>query len=87
MMRNLKAPSPSMVVALVALFVALGGTGYAASQSGPDTARPAAKKKKTVRRGPRGRRGIQGVQGTGHAGPPGADGTRWAAGAQGRQGR
>ncbi|HUZ14722.1 MAG TPA: hypothetical protein VMU72_00915 [Gaiellaceae bacterium] len=29
-MRRLKAPSPAMVVALIALFVALGGTGYAA---------------------------------------------------------
>jgi hypothetical protein len=29
-MRKLKVPSPAMVVALIALFVALGGTGYAA---------------------------------------------------------
>jgi hypothetical protein len=29
-MRRFKAPSPAMVVALIALFVALGGTGYAA---------------------------------------------------------
>ena len=29
-MRRFKAPSPAMVVALLALFVALGGTGYAA---------------------------------------------------------
>ena len=29
-MRRLRAPSPAMVVALIALFVALGGTGYAA---------------------------------------------------------
>jgi hypothetical protein len=34
-MRGLvRRPSPSMVVALVALFVALGGTGYAASKIG-----------------------------------------------------
>src|SRR3974377_1059349 len=29
-MRLLKAPTPALVVALIALFVALGGTGYAA---------------------------------------------------------
>jgi len=29
-MRKLKMPSPAMVVSLIALFVALGGTGYAA---------------------------------------------------------
>ena len=29
-MRRFRAPSPAMVVALIALFVALGGTGYAA---------------------------------------------------------
>ena len=29
---DLRAPSPAMVVALLALFVSLGGTGYAASQ-------------------------------------------------------
>ena len=62
-MGKLKAPSPSMVVALVALFVALGGTGWAATQSGSDTAHQAAKKKKTVKRGPRGLRGPQGIQG------------------------
>jgi hypothetical protein len=32
-MRRLKAPSPAMVVALIALFVALGGTGYAAGNA------------------------------------------------------
>ena len=30
MRRWLRAPSPSMIVALIALFVALGGTSYAA---------------------------------------------------------
>jgi hypothetical protein len=30
MERLLRRPSPSMAVALIALFVALGGTGYAA---------------------------------------------------------
>jgi hypothetical protein len=35
MSRKLKAPSPAMVVALIALFVALGGTSYAAMNSLP----------------------------------------------------
>jgi hypothetical protein len=30
--RRLRAPSPAMLVALIALFVALGGTGYAATR-------------------------------------------------------
>ena len=29
-MRRIKPPSPAMVVAMVALFIALGGAGYAA---------------------------------------------------------
>jgi hypothetical protein len=31
-LKRLRAPSPATVIALIALFVALGGTGYAASQ-------------------------------------------------------
>jgi hypothetical protein len=38
-------PSPPMAVALTALFVALGGTGYAASQLQHSSGLPAAKKK------------------------------------------
>lgn len=30
-MRRIKRPSPAMAVSLLALFVALGGTGYAAA--------------------------------------------------------
>ena len=33
-MRKLATPSPALVISMVALFVALGGTGYAASQAG-----------------------------------------------------
>jgi hypothetical protein len=33
MHRRLKAPSPALVISLIALFVALGGTGYAASNA------------------------------------------------------
>jgi hypothetical protein len=42
----LAAPSPAMVIASVALFVALGGTGYAASQLAHSPAAGVAKKKK-----------------------------------------
>jgi Collagen triple helix repeat (20 copies) len=71
-------PSPAMVVACVALFVAMSGTGYAATQlasgSGPATASKKAKK------GPRGKRGPQGQQGpvgpTGQTGPQGPQGPR-----------
>lgn len=36
MSRRLKAPSPAMVVALIALFVSIGGVGYAASKIDTD---------------------------------------------------
>ena len=32
MRRRISRPSPALVISLVALFVALGGTGYAATQ-------------------------------------------------------
>ena len=82
-MGKLKASSPSMVVAVVALFVALGGTGWAATQSGSDTAHQAAKKKK-VKRGARGLRGPQGIQGV--QGIPGLIGLQGLQGPQGPKG-
>ena len=36
-MKQLRLPSPAMVVALVALFAALAGTGYAATQLAPNS--------------------------------------------------
>jgi hypothetical protein len=42
----LRTPSPSMAVAMTALFVSLGGTGYAATQLGHSPAAAVAKKKK-----------------------------------------
>jgi hypothetical protein len=68
-----RPPSASMAVALIALFVALGGTGYAASQIAPShaTAHAAAKGP----RGPRGPRGFPGRAGAkGARGPAGANG-------------
>ncbi len=68
-------PSPALIVACLALFVALGGTGYAATQLSPGQNR--ATTSKGAKRGPRGARGprgIQGIPGTpGAAGKPGSD--------------
>jgi hypothetical protein len=78
-MRKFVTPSPALVVAMLALFVALGGTGYAASQVGGGDHAVAAKKK--VKRGPRGPRGLRGPQGL--QGDKGAPGTPGAKGANG----
>lgn len=89
--------STSMAVASLALFVALGGTGYAANQSQPGnvTAKAAKKKKKGARGpagpvGPAGPRGLAGLAGpagpVGPGGPAGPVGPAGAAGAQGTQG-
>jgi hypothetical protein len=72
-----------MAVALLALFVALGGTGYAASQLGHRSAVVAKKKKpKTPSlRGPKGDTGDRGIQG-----PGGTNGTNGANGVNGANG-
>lgn len=96
-MRNRFVPSPAMAVALVALFVALGGTGYAAGGgfSGGDGAprADAAARRARSLRGPRGLRGARGATGArgpqgpaGPAGPQGAPGAPGATGAQGPAG-
>ena len=82
MRRRLRLPSPSMIVAMVALVVAMGGTSYAAlSISGKDVrnnsltsadVKNRSLKSVDFRRGqlPRGRRGAAGAQGpAGPAGP------------------
>jgi Collagen triple helix repeat (20 copies) len=76
-MSKLKLPSPAMIVACVALFAALGGTGYAAGNLVHKATASAAKAK----RGPRGKRGPAGAQG-----PIGAPGPKGATGAEGPQG-
>jgi hypothetical protein len=73
-------PSPAMVVACVALFVAMGGTGYAATQLSPEGGDAVASKKGKAKgkgkgKGLRGPRGLQGP-----AGPPGPVGPAGAAG-------
>jgi len=70
MNRFMRPPSPGLVVAMLALFVALGSTGYAATQSQSGT-----KAEQSVKRGPRGFQGPRGAKGVkGPAGPAGAAG-------------
>jgi hypothetical protein len=49
---TLRTPSPSMAVALTALFMSLGGTGYAATQLGNSPAAAVAKKAKKKKAAP-----------------------------------
>jgi hypothetical protein len=79
-------PSPATSIALAALFVALGGTGYAASQATSPPANVAKKKTKkpTALRGPRGAKGPAGPQGP--TGPQGSNGTAGAPGTPGAPG-
>lgn len=69
-------PSPAMVIACLALFVAMGGTGYAATQLASGHEGAAASKAKKAKRGPRGPAGPAGKAGpAGPAGPAGAPGS------------
>jgi hypothetical protein len=78
--------SPAMVVALLALFVALGGVSTAAQIVRPQ-ASEAKKKPKKVLRGPRGKRGPRGLRGLrGLPGPKGDKGDKGDAGAAGAAG-
>lgn len=88
-MRRRAMPSPAMVVALIALFVALGGTGYAATtlSDNGSASTAAARRHRRSLRGPRGFRGRTGPQGpAGPQGPQGAQGAAGAAGAPGAPG-
>jgi hypothetical protein len=93
-----RAPSPEIVVAMLALFVALGGTGYAVSGVGHSPATFAknltteqARFRPPTRfrpppgpRGPKGVKGNRGIQGV--KGDQGIQGVKGDAGAQGPQG-
>jgi Collagen triple helix repeat (20 copies) len=81
-------PSPALVIACLALFVALGGTGYAATQlSQGEGQATASKKTKQGPRGPKGPKGPKGAKGAkGAPGTTGLPGQRGAAGATGAQG-
>jgi hypothetical protein len=86
-------PSPALVIALIALFFALGGSGYAASRAIVSSSSAKTRGVRHRRHGPRGPKGPPGPMGaTGAAGPRGAmglkglAGTRGATGPQGPQG-
>src|SRR5436190_12874089 len=92
-----RLPSPALAISLVALFVALGGTGYAAVRLVPRNSVGSAqvrngslqkvdlsKKAVAALKGKAGRRGLQGPPGA--AGPAGAQGAGGPAGALGAQG-
>jgi hypothetical protein len=80
------------VIATIALFLALGGTGFAASHSSTTKAKATASTHTAVlaSRGPRGPRGFRGAQGPqgpqGPAGSNGANGSNGATGATGPAG-
>jgi hypothetical protein len=80
-------PSPAMVVACLALFAALGGTGYAATRLHSGTSHAADSKARHRHRpkpGPQGPAGAQGPQGAqGEQGPAGPVGEIGPQGAQG----
>lgn len=81
-MPNLKLPSPALIIACVALFAALGGTGYAAGRLAHEATASKAK------RGPRGKRGPAGPQGPrGDVGPRGPAGDKGAPGEKGAPGK
>jgi hypothetical protein len=86
-----RLPSRAMVVAVIALSVALGGTGYAASSlvlSSAPTAGSSSARESVVHdrdeRGPIGPRGLTGK--TGRRGPVGSAGPRGSVGATGPSG-
>jgi len=97
--RSLRHPSPALVISLIALFVALGGTTYAATnlptnsvgtaqiKNGAVTKTKIAKKTRVELRGRKGAMGPQGPAGPkGNQGIPGAKGDQGPKGDQGIQG-
>jgi hypothetical protein len=83
---SLRAPSPALVISLIALFISLGGTGYAVTQGGRPTASSVKKKakKQHAAKGPKGDKGDTGPQGP--RGSQGAQGPQGPAGATGATG-
>lgn len=81
-----RSPSPSMVVALVALVGSLGGAGYAATvvRTSAEPTSIAVAANGGIARGPRGPRGLRGARGP--AGPRGAQGVAGPQGIPGTQG-
>jgi hypothetical protein len=89
MRAHLKLPSPATVIALIALFVALGGTGYAATRIVRSSARkkPKAPSAQTlIRKEVAKYFAAHGSQFVGPMGPAGAAGAPGSPGAEGKQG-
>jgi hypothetical protein len=84
----MRKPSPAMVVALLALFISLCGTGIAATHYLITSVNQIAPKVRTELRGAAGKTGPQGRPGaTGATGPQGATGLQGATGPQGPAGQ
>jgi Collagen triple helix repeat (20 copies) len=83
---HLRRPSPGLVIAAVALFIALGGTAFASHFLITSTSqiKPSVLKKLRGKRGPAGAKGATGASGA--AGVPGAPGKEGPAGKEGQQG-
>lgn len=78
-------PSPALVIACLALFMAMGGTGYAATQLVEGQA--GASKQAQGKQGPRGPKGPKGAKGAkGAPGAPGAKGETGQTGLPGQKG-
>ncbi len=76
--------SSAMVASFLALFVALGGNAFAATQHASSAGHAAISAKHKAKRGPRGKPGANGLNGA--TGPAGAQGPQGAQGAQGPPG-
>src|SRR2546423_685496 len=88
---HLRRPSPGLVIAVVALFIALGGTAFAAKHyliTSTGQIKPSVLKKLRGNRGPAGAKGATGATGaTGAAGPAGAPGALGKEGPAGKEGK
>jgi collagen triple helix repeat protein len=99
---HLRRPSPGLAIAVVALFIALGGTAFGAHFLITSTSqiKPSVLKKLRAKRGPAGVKGATGASGpagsagpqgkegaTGKEGPPGKEGTPGKEGPAGKEGK
>jgi hypothetical protein len=99
---HLRRPSPGLVIAVVALFIALGGTAFGAHFliTSTNQIKPSVLKKLRAKRGPAGVKGATGASGpagpagpqgkegaTGKEGPPGKEGTPGKEGPAGKEGK
>lgn len=82
--RRFKTPSPAMMISLVALFVALGGTTYAATSLPKNSVGTKQLKNGAVTKKKISRKTIRALKG--NQGPPGPKGDTGARGPQGIQG-